>query len=107
MTVAAIVNGAETFYAIENWGYQNQELLRWLGLPERQFPVYSALQKIYAKVDIDSFESVLGTWLREIFPSVENKTDEMKVHTGCKYVPGLSLLRPYRHLASEVVAKLR
>ncbi len=107
LTTAAVVNGAQNNGAIARWGYQNPELLRWFGLPEDKFPAKSTLRKIYAKVDIDSFESILETWLHETFPLQQNKAIEVKVDTGSTYVPGLRLLRSYQYIASEVVAKLR
>jgi hypothetical protein len=106
LTVAAIVNGAENCNAISFWGYRNEELLCWFGVPEGQFPGSSTLKRIYARVNIDSFESILGTWLHESFPLVQNQTNETKVRTWRVYVPGLRLLQPYQHIASAVVAKL-
>src|SRR5205814_4492137 len=70
MTVAAIVNGAETCNAIAQWGFQNEELLLRFRLPEASFPDHSTLRKIFVKINIDSFESVLEMWLRETFPLI-------------------------------------
>ncbi len=107
LTVAAVVNGEETCNAITKWCFENEELLRWLGLPKGKIPMYTTLQKIYVKVNVDSFESVLGAWLHENFPLQKNEAFEVKAYTGSTYVPGLRLLRSYQHIASEVVAKLR
>jgi hypothetical protein len=107
LTVASVVSGAETCHAIEHWSYQNQEVLRRLGLPEDRFPHSSILKKIYARTDINRFETILDTWLCENFFPIQNKTDETKVHSRSVYVPGLRLLRSYQHVASAVVAKLR
>jgi hypothetical protein len=106
LTVAAIVYGADSYHTVAKWGYKNEELLRRFGVQEGKFPGISTLKKIYAKVDINSFESTLEAWLRETFPHAQNENSEMKVHTGSIYVPGLRLLQPYQHIASEVVAKL-
>jgi hypothetical protein len=107
LTVAAIVNGAESCGAIANWGHRNEELLRYCGLPEGKFPSHFTLRAIYAKLDIDSFEGILGKWLRETFSSSQDETNEMKAHTENIRIPGLRLLWPYQPIASAVVAKLR
>ena len=106
LVVAALVSGSETYSEIANWGYQNGALLSVLGIPEGKFPGHSVLKKICVKVNIDSFEEVLDTWLYETFPLARNEADGMKEYTRSKYVPGLRLLRPYQHIASEIVAKL-
>jgi hypothetical protein len=107
LTTAAIVNGAQNHNAIAAWGYQNPELLRRFGLPEDNFPAHSTLRKIYARVHIECFESILETWLHETFPQIQNETNEIRVHTGSIYVPGVRLLRPYQQIAPAVVARLR
>src|SRR6266568_589533 len=107
LTVAAVVNGAESVYCVANWGYQNEDLLYWFGFPKGRFPAYDTLQRSYAILDVDSFERIVGAWLHKNFPLQENEAIEVKAHTGSTYVPGLSLLRPYQDIASEVVAKLR
>lgn len=107
LTIASVVNGAETCHAVEHWGYQNQELLRWFGFPEGHFPSYATLKQIYAKIDVQRFEAVLDTWLCENFVPIQNKTDEINIQSSSVSVPGLRLLRSYQHMASTVVAKLR
>lgn len=107
LTVAAIVNGLENVYSVARWGYQNEELLHWFGFPKGRFPGYDTLQRTYAILDIDSFESILKTWLSETFPVVQSETDETKAHTGSIYMPGIRQLRPYQQVAPEIVARLR
>lgn len=70
LTVAAVVNGAESVYSVAHWGYQNEDLLHWFGFPKGRFPAYDTLQRTYAILDINSFESILKTWLSETFPPV-------------------------------------
>jgi hypothetical protein len=106
LTAAAIVHGANNFSAIADWGYRNEKCLRRFGFPKGQFPTHSTLQKIYTKIDIDSFENVLAAWLREHFPLVPYESIETELPINTKYAPGLRPLWPYRRIASEVVAKL-
>jgi hypothetical protein len=109
LTVAAVVNGAETCNAITKWCFEHEELLRWIELPEGKIPMDTTLQKIYARINVDPFEGILRTWLHETFPQirVENETHQVEAHVGSIYVPGLRVLRAYQSIASEVVAKLR
>lgn len=106
LTVAAVVNGAESVYSVAHWGYQNEDLLHWFGFPKGRFPAYDTLQRTYAILDINSFESILKTWLSETFPLFQNEIGETKAHTGSIYVPGIRQLRPYQQVASEIVARL-
>jgi hypothetical protein len=107
LTVAAVVNGANTCNAVAHWGYQNEELLGRFGVPEGDFPTTSTLMKIYAKLDVNSFEKTLEAWLLKTFPLTQIETSNMLTYIKGIYVPGLRLLRSYRHMASEVVEKLR
>jgi len=106
LTVAAVVNGANTCNAVAHWSYQNEELLRRFGIPEGESPTTGGLKRIYAKLDIDDFENVLEAWLLKTFPVAKKETNNIIEHIKGIYVPGLRLLRSYRYIASEVVAKL-
>jgi hypothetical protein len=101
------VSGAETYNAVERWGYQNVELLLKFKFPRGQFPSSNTIKRCWHAVNIDRFENVLEAWLRESFPLSQDKTSIIEDHDSGTYVPGLRILQPYRHIASEVVAKLR
>jgi hypothetical protein len=108
LLITAILNGAENFSAIATWAYRNEEMLIKCGLPASRFPTPSTIEGRCANLDINHFENILEVWLQENFALLQDgaKAVEVSNNKGI-YVPGLRILRLYRHIASEVVAKLR
>jgi hypothetical protein len=107
LTVAAVVSGAETPIAVGRWGYQNVELLLKFQFPRGRFPSPNTIKRCWQTINIGCFENMLEAWLRDSFPLSQDETNIIDDHDSTNSAPGIRILRPYRHIASEVVAKLR
>src|SRR2546428_713801 len=69
LSVAALLCGARSLYAIARWGRGRREgdpeLLAALGLPAGRSPCVATLQRVFKALDVAAFERVLGQWLAE------------------------------------------
>ena len=64
LSICAMVSGARSLYAIAQWGrMQDPELLKELGFTRDRTPAVSTLHKVFASMDTDAFELVLGEWI--------------------------------------------
>jgi hypothetical protein len=67
LTVAALVCGARSLYAIAQWGQERLEddpaLLVALGLPPGRRPCVATLHRVFRALDVAAFEAAVGAWL--------------------------------------------
>jgi hypothetical protein len=118
-TVAAVLCGARSLYAVAQWirerAEDEPELLEALGFPAGRRTCVATLHRVYKALDVAAFEAAIGRWLREtgVAPedpiAVDGKTLR-GVHghmEGGEYVPGLHLVAAYTHHAATVLAQLR
>jgi hypothetical protein len=66
MAVCAMACGARSLYAIAQWGKQHRRLVcETLGIKRLTTPSHPQLHRIFAGLDVQAFEAVLGKWLSE------------------------------------------
>jgi len=106
LVTAAVLDGAETYAAIANWGYQNEKSLLKFGFPKGYFPTISTIQRLCAEVNIVPFEDLLARWLHDNFSMIQIEIQKTQVYVRNIYVPGIWLLRQYRQIAPAVIAQL-
>jgi hypothetical protein len=64
MAVCAMACGARSLYAIAQWGKQHRRLVcEALGIKRLSTPSHPQLHRIFAALDVQAFEAVLGKWL--------------------------------------------
>jgi hypothetical protein len=118
-TVAAVLCGARSLYAVAQWirerAEDEPELLEALGFPPGRSTCVATLHRVYRALDVDAFEGAVGDWLRRtgVAPddpvALDGKTLR-GVHGHLaegEYVPGLHLVAAYAHGAQVVLAQLR
>jgi hypothetical protein len=113
LSVAAILCGARSLYAIAQWGRERQEdspaLLEALGLPPGRRPCVATLHRVFKALDVAAFERALSGWLAQtgVAPSdalaLDGKTLRGIHGAG---VPGVHLVAAYAHQARTVLAQL-
>jgi DDE_Tnp_1-associated/Transposase DDE domain len=114
LTIAALVCGARSLYAIAQWGQERLEddpaLLLDLGLPPGRRPCVATLHRVFKALDVAAFEAVVGTWLAQTgLPSEEALALDGKTLRGIhgEEMPGVQLVAAYAHQAGAVLAQLR
>ena len=124
-TVAAVLCGARSLYAVAQWirerAEDDPELLEALGFAPGRSTCVATLHRVYKALDVDAFEGVVGTWLAQtgVAPddpvALDGKTLR-GVHGHYErgapgqpgaYVPGAHLVAAYAHRAQAVLAQLR
>jgi len=66
MAVCAMGCGARSLYAIAQWGKEHRRLVcEALGIKRLTTPSHPQLHRIFAALDVVTFEAVLGKWLGE------------------------------------------
>ena len=64
LSVCAMACGARSLYAIAQWGRDHREqVCEALGIKRLTTPDSSTLHRIFRRLDVGAFESVLGGWL--------------------------------------------
>lgn len=114
VTVAAMLCGARSLYAVTQWVRERQAdtpgLLRELGLPPGRCPCAATFHRLFKALDVDQFEAAVGTWLAHtgIAPDDALAVDGKNlrgIHGDC--VPGVYLVAAYAHAAGAILAQLR
>ena len=118
-TVAAVLCGARSLYAVAQWirerAEDDPELLEALGFPAGRSTCVATLHRVYKALDVAAFEGAVGGWLAQtgVAPdeplALDGKTVR-GVHGHVEhgtYVPGAHLVAAYAHRAQAVVAQLR
>jgi len=66
MAVCAMACGARSLYAIAQWGKQHRRLVcDALGITRLSTPSHPQLHRIFAALEVQAFETVLGKWLSD------------------------------------------
>jgi hypothetical protein len=114
LSVAALVCGARSLYAIAQWGRERREddpeLLVALGLPAGRSPCVATLHRVFKGLDVAVFERVLGQWLAESGVEADDPLAlDGKTLRGIhgEDIPGAHLVAAYSHRAGAVVGQLR
>lgn len=114
LTVAAMLCGARSLYAVAQWGHERladePALLVELGLPPGRSPCVATLHRVCKALDVPACERALGAWLAQtgVAPddpvAVDGKTLRGVHGTG---LPGEHLVAAYTHRAGAVLAQVR
>jgi hypothetical protein len=114
VTVAALVCGCRSLYAVAQWGRERLEddpgFLVALGLPPGRSPSVATLHRVCKVLDVAAFERALGGWLARTGVS---PTDALaldgKTLRGIHgdEVPGVHLVGAYAHRAGAMLTQLR
>jgi hypothetical protein len=114
LTVAALLCGARSLYAIAQWSQErledDPELLLQLGLPPGRRPCVATLHRVFKALDVAAFEAAIGTWLAQtgVAPAEPLALDGKTLRgTQREALPGVHLVAAYSHQAGAVLAQLR
>jgi hypothetical protein len=114
LSVAALLCGARSLYAIAQWGRERREddpgLLVALGLPPGRSPCVATLHRVFKALDVTAFERAVGQWLAESGVEADDPLAlDGKTLRGIhgEEIPGAHLVAAYSHRAGAVVAQLR
>jgi hypothetical protein len=113
-SVAALLCGARSLYAMAQWGRERVEddpgLLADLGLPPGRSPSVATLHRLFKALDVGAFERAVGEWLARsgVAPgdalAVDGKTLR-GIHGEA--VPGVHLVGAHAHAAGAILAQVR
>ncbi len=113
-SVAAILCGCRSLYAMAQWGRERVEddpaLLTDLGLPAGRSPSVATLHRLFKALDVAAFEQAVGQWLAasgvaaDEALAVDGKTLR-GIHGEA--VPGVHLVGAHAHQAGAVLAQVR
>jgi hypothetical protein len=115
MSVSAMLCGARSLYAIAQWGQERREddpeALVALGLLPGRSPSVATLHRVFKRLDVRSFERVLGAWLSETALRPEGKdllSIDGKTLRGIhgEEIPGVHLVAAYSPSAEAVLLQL-
>jgi hypothetical protein len=114
LSVAAILCGARSLYAIAQWGRERQDdaptLLEQLGLPPGRSPCVATLHRVFKALDVAAFEQALGDWLAQtgVAPTDTLALDG-KTLRGIhgEDIPGVHLVAAYAHAAQTVLGQVQ
>jgi hypothetical protein len=118
MSVAAMLCGARSLYAIAQWGRERREddpaLLESLGLLPGKSPSVATLHRVFKRLDGEAFERILGEWLGEWLrqTGVKGEGTEVLAVDGKtlrgihgEEVPGVHLVAVYAVQSGAVLAQ--
>lgn len=119
LTVAAVLCGARSLYAVAQWARERLEddpgLLEALGFAPGRSTCVATLHRVYKALDVVAFEQAVGGWLAQtgVAPddpvALDGKTLRGSRGTDAtgEVVPGLHLVAAYAHRAGAVLAQLQ
>jgi hypothetical protein len=104
MAVCAMACGARSLYAIAQWGRQHRRLVcEALGIKRLSTPSHPQLHRIFAALDVQAFEAVLGQWLgARAGKRVDGKT--LRGIHG-EQIAGVHLISAFAHERGMVLAQ--
>ena len=109
MAVCAMACGARSLYAIAQWGKQHRRLVcEALGIKRLSTPSHPQLHRIFAALEVEAFEAVLGKWLSERglkrgqAIAVDGKT--LRGIHG-EQIPGVHLVSAFAHQSGVVLGQ--
>lgn len=113
-TVAAVVCGARSLYAMAQWGRErvadDPALLIDLGLPPGRSPSVATLHRLFKALDVAAFERAVGEWLARtgVEPgdavALDGKTLRGVHGAG---LPGVHLVGAHAQRAGAILAQVR
>ena len=113
-TVAAVVRGARSLYAMAQWGRErvadDPALLIDLGLPPGRSPSVATLHRLFKALDVAAFERAVGEWLARtgVEPgdavALDGKTLRGVHGAG---LPGVHLVGAHAQRAGAILAQVR
>ena len=114
LTVAAILCGARSLYAVAQWGRERREddpgLLLGLGFPVGRSPCGATLHRVFKGLDVAAFERVVGEWFRQSGVAADDPLAiDGKTLRGIHgdEIPGVHLVSAYAHEAQAVLDQIR
>lgn len=109
LSVCAMLCGARSLYAIAQWGRDySSEMAEALGFRRGKTPSVATLHRVFARMDRDELETVLGQWFQERgLPAGEAIALDGKSLRGIhgEELPGVHLVAAYAHRAGIVLAE--
>ncbi len=109
LAVCAMLCGARSLYAIAQWGRdQGSPIAQAVGFTRDRTPCVSTVHEVFARLDKEQFEAVLGRWLQErgLQPgdalAVDGKT--LRGIHG-EQLPGVHLVAAYAPKSGVVVGQ--
>jgi len=124
-TVAAVLCGARSLYAVAQWirerAEDDPELLEAMGVPPGRSTCVATLHRVYKALDVAAFEAAVGAWLAQtgVVPddplALDGKTlrgvhghyERGAPGQPGEYVPGAHLVGAYAHQAQAVLMQVR
>jgi len=114
VTVAALLCGCRSLYAIAQWGRERREddpgLLRALGLPPGRSPSVATLHRVFKALDVGAFERAVGAWLAQTGVEADEALAlDGKALRGIhgEQVPGVHLVGAYAQRSAALIGQLR
>jgi hypothetical protein len=109
MSVAALLCGSRSLYAIAQWGRDNQKrVCSALGIERGSTPCVATLHRVFKELDVVAFERVLAEWLGSRFTRPgEGIAIDGKALRGIhgEEIPGVHLVAAYTHTSGLVLAQ--
>lgn len=109
LSVAAMLSGARSLYAIWQWGrMQDEETVRALGFSRARTPAVSTLHLVFSKLHVGAFEAALRRWAEE---ELEEREETIAIDgKGLRGIhgeelPGVRLVAAYAVSAGQVLAQ--
>lgn len=119
MSVAAMVCGARSLYAIAQWGRERREddphALVALGLKPDRSPSVATLHRVFTALDVEGFERILAEWLSQVDLQTEGQIRDSEVVAvdgkslrgiHGEEVPGVHLVAVYGCQSQAVLAQV-
>ena len=93
MCVSAMLCGAQSLYAMAQWGRERREddpeLMLRLGLRPGRSPSVATLHRVFKRFDSEAFEKVLGDWLAQTGAPSEGSGDPPLLAVDGKTLRGI------------------
>ena len=113
-SVAAILCGCRSLYAMAQWGRERVEddplLLADLGLPAGRSPSVATLHRLFKALDVAAFERAVGGWLATTGVAADDALAvDGKTLRGIhgEQVPGVHLVGAHAQRAGAILAQVR
>lgn len=113
LSVAAMLCGARSLYAIAQWGRERRAdtpaLLAALGFAPGRSPCVATLHRVFKRIDVAAFEAALGGWLAQTGVAPDDPLAlDGKTLRGIhgEAIPGVHLLAVYATGAGAVLTQV-
>lgn len=109
ISVSAMLAGARSLYAIAQWAREHRRLVTsTFGLPPTWTPSHATVFRVFAGLDVQAFESVVHSWLREHFADPKEPLAlDGKTLRGIhgEEIAGVHLVAAFAHQSGAVVGQ--